>query len=254
MRNAGRTISEPRARCRHFFLADVRDGLGPYLAISSSRATSESRRIRIVLSIATAAGILARTYGRGADRRDEGQARRSVAAGCGPGYGVVFPPSVVFILLTVVVPSGGMRRGTIIAPALPGNARHLSTRNCHQRIGRIEFDHAGNTFTATVAALPPTFGALGRFLPARAMSVGSLLSVLSIPDRAIKSHRTCESRNPRHKVRRKGCNIRAERPFDLQAAPDLARVRRLSSPCGSSDAAARQDRSSRSRRKSSERA
>src|SRR3981081_4716126 len=46
----------------NFFLADVRDGLGPYLAIYLlTEQKWDEARIGIVMSIATVAGILAQT-------------------------------------------------------------------------------------------------------------------------------------------------------------------------------------------------
>src|ERR1700760_3771897 len=46
----------------NFFLADVRDGLGPYLAIYLlTEQKWDEARIGVVMSIATAAGIVAQT-------------------------------------------------------------------------------------------------------------------------------------------------------------------------------------------------
>jgi hypothetical protein len=57
----------------NFFLADVRDGLGPYLAIYLLTVQKwDEASIGIVMSIATAAGILAQAgaNGRGSRCRD----------------------------------------------------------------------------------------------------------------------------------------------------------------------------------------
>src|SRR5690348_9580755 len=56
-RRAGRALDAV-----NFFLADVRDGLGPYLAVYLlTEQRWDEARIGVVMSVATAAGILAQT-------------------------------------------------------------------------------------------------------------------------------------------------------------------------------------------------
>ena len=74
---AGSTRANVGLDAANFFLADVRDGLGPYLAIYLLTIQKwDEASIGVVMSIATAAGIVAADAGRRADRRDTPQARR----------------------------------------------------------------------------------------------------------------------------------------------------------------------------------
>ena len=138
----------------NFFLADVRDGLGPYLAIYLlTEQKWDEAHIGIVMSIATIAGIAAQTPA-GA-LVDATRAKRLVMAGAAilvtavslllpwfPGFwpvafsqgiahaaGVVFPPALAAVSLGIV----GHRAFT-------------------RRIGRNEsFNHAGNATAAAIA-------------------------------------------------------------------------------------------------------
>ena len=63
---SGNDDSKRRAACAldaaNFFLADVRDGLGPYLAIYLlTKQKWDEARIGLVMSVATLAGIVAQT-------------------------------------------------------------------------------------------------------------------------------------------------------------------------------------------------
>jgi MFS family permease len=173
----------------NFFLADVRDGLGPYLAIYLlTEQKWDEAHIGVVMSIATIAGIVAQTPA-GA-LVDATRAKRLVMACAAiivtaaslllpwlPGFwpvafsqgiahaaGVIFPPAIAAVSLGVV----GHRAFT-------------------RRIGRNEgFNHAGN---ATAAAIAGTFAFLFGpsvvFYLLAAMSLASLISVLAIPEDAI---------------------------------------------------------------------
>jgi MFS family permease len=173
----------------NFFLADVRDGLGPYLAIYLlTEQRWDEAHIGIVMSIATIAGIAAQTPS-GA-LVDATKAKRLVMAGAAilvtavslllpwfPGFwpvafsqgiahaaGVVFPPALAAVSLGVV----GHRAFT-------------------RRIGRNEsFNHAGNATAAAIAGISAfLFGPSVVFYLLAAMSLASVASVLAIPEDAI---------------------------------------------------------------------
>ena len=173
----------------NFFLADVRDGLGPYLAVYLLREQKwDEARIGIVMSVATFAGIVAQTPA-GA-LVDATRAKRLVMAsaailvtfaslmlplfpsfwpvavsqGIAHAAGVVFPPAIAAVSLGIV----GHRKFTA-------------------RIGRNEsFNHAGNAAASAVAGVAAIqFGPSVIFYLLAAMSLASLLSVLSIPEQAI---------------------------------------------------------------------
>jgi MFS family permease len=173
----------------NFFLADVRGGLGPYLAVYLLAAQKwDEAQIGIVMSVATVAGILAQTPA-GA-LVDATRAKRlmmvgaalivtlaslllplfpsfwpvAISQGIAHAAGVVFPPAIAAVSLGVV----GHRAFTA-------------------RIGRNEtFNHAGNAVAAAIAGgAAYLFGQQVVFYLLAFMAVASLLSVLAIPENAI---------------------------------------------------------------------
>ena len=189
------TGADPRARAEraldaaNFFLADVRDGLGPYLAVYllTERHWDEAR-IGIVMSVATIAGILAQTPA-GA-LVDATRAKRlmmvaaaiavtaaslllplfpdfwpvAVSQGIAHAAGVIFPPAIAAISLGVV----GHRAFT-------------------RRIGRNEtFNHAGNAASAVVAGgAAYLFGPVVVFFILAVQAIASMASIWAIPEAAI---------------------------------------------------------------------
>jgi MFS family permease len=189
------TGPDPRARAEraldaaNFFLADVRDGLGPYLAVYLlTEQHWDEARIGIVMSVATIAGILAQTPA-GA-LIDATRAKRLVmvaaaivvtaaslllplfprfwpvalSQGVAHAAGVIFPPAIAAISLGVV----GHRAFT-------------------PRIGRNEtFNHAGNATSAVVAGgAAYLFGPVVVFFILAVQAVASLASIWAIPEAAI---------------------------------------------------------------------
>ncbi|WGS26321.1 MFS transporter [Bradyrhizobium sp. ISRA464] len=173
----------------NFFLADVRDGLGPYLAIYLlTEQKWDEASIGMVMSIASFAGIVAQTPA-GA-LVDTTKAKRqlmicaalivtiasltlplcpgfwpvAVSQGIAHAAGVMFPPAIAAVSLGVV----GRRAFTA-------------------RIGRNEsFNHAGNAMAATIAGgTAYFFGPQVVFYLLAVMAIASLVSVLAIPEDAI---------------------------------------------------------------------
>ncbi|WGR98296.1 MFS transporter [Bradyrhizobium sp. ISRA443] len=173
----------------NFFLADVRDGLGPYLAIYLlTEQKWDEASIGMVMSIASFAGIVAQTPA-GA-LVDTTRAKRqlmicaalivtiasltlplcpgfwpvAVSQGIAHAAGVMFPPAIAAVSLGVV----GRRAFTA-------------------RIGRNEsFNHAGNAIAATIAGgTAYFFGPQVVFYLLASMAIASLVSVLAIPEDAI---------------------------------------------------------------------
>jgi MFS family permease len=173
----------------NFFLADVRDGLGPYLAIYllTEQRWNEAQ-IGLVMSTAAVAGILAQTPA-GA-LVDATKAKRlvmvaaallvtlasvllplfpsfwpvAISQGLAHAAGVIFPPAIAAVSLGVVGP-----------------------RTFAKRIGRNEtFNHAGNAAAAAIAGLAAyLFGPTVVFFLLAAMSMASITSLLAIPGSAI---------------------------------------------------------------------
>jgi MFS family permease len=183
-RRAGRALD-----AANFFLADVRDGLGPYLAIYLLTVQQwDEARIGLVMSVATVAGILAQAPA-GA-LVDATWAKRVLMSGAAI---LVTTTSLLLPLLHGFWPVATAQAvahaaGTVFPPALA--AMSLGVFGHHAftgRIGRNEtFNHAGNATAAAVAGggaylLGPTVV----FYLLAVMSVASLLSIVCIPGVAI---------------------------------------------------------------------
>lgn len=183
-RQAGRALD-----AANFFLADVRDGLGPYLAVYLlTEQHWDEARIGLVMSIATVAGIVAQTPA-GA-LTDATRAKRlvmviaailvtlaslslplfpnflpvAISQGIAQAAAVIFPPAIAAISLGIF-----------------GHAAFT------RRIARNEsFNHAGNAVAAGLAGLSAYwFGPAVVFYLLGAMAVVSLVSILAIPEAAI---------------------------------------------------------------------
>jgi MFS family permease len=187
--------NERAVRVRHpldalnFFLADVRGGLGPYLAVYllAERDWDEAS-IGVVMSIATAAEILAQTpAGALVDAIRAKRALMALAALAVTAASLTLPWLSAF--WTVATSQGiAHAAGTVFGPAIAAITLGTVGRQAFsQRIGRNEsFNHAGNAFAAlTAGATAYMWGPSVVFYLFAAMALGSLVSVLRIPGNAI---------------------------------------------------------------------
>ena len=173
----------------NFFLADVRDGLGPYLAVYLlTEQKWDEARIGLVMSIATIAGIVAQTPA-GA-LVDATKAKRWVMVAAAL---VVTTASLSLPLFPSFVPaaiSQGLAHaaGVVFPPAIAAISLGIvGHRAFAARIGRNEsFNHAGNAAAAAIAgAAAYLFGPQVVFYLLAFMAMASLASVLAIPEAAI---------------------------------------------------------------------
>jgi MFS family permease len=185
----GSTSANRALDAANFFLADVRDGLGPYLAIYLLTVQNwDEASIGVVMSIATVAGIVAQTPA-GA-LVDTVRAKRIVVALAAllvtaaslllPWMSDFFPVAIS----QATAHAGAAVLGPGLAAITLGVVGHeVFTR----RIGRNEsFNHAGNAFAAGVAGVAAYgMGPSAVFYLLAANSVASLVSVLAVPPRAI---------------------------------------------------------------------
>ncbi|WJR81206.1 MFS transporter [Bradyrhizobium sp. NP1] len=173
----------------NFFLADVRDGLGPYLAIYLlTEQRWDEARIGMVMSIATIAGILAQTPA-GA-LVDATRAKRVVMAAAALFIAVASLLLPLFPSFWPVAVSQGLAHaaGVVLPPAIAAiSLGTVGHRRFTARIGRNEtFNHAGNATAATIAGIAAyQFGPEVVFYLLAAMSVASIASILAIPEQAI---------------------------------------------------------------------
>jgi MFS family permease len=184
MIRAGRALD-----ASNFFLADVRDGLGPYLAIYLLTIQKwDEASIGLVMSIATAAGILAQTPA-GAIV-DSTKAKRGVmvaAAVLVTGASLLLPwlPNFVPVAISQATAHAA---GVVFAPAIAAVTLGIfGHRGFTRRIGRNEtFNHLGNACAAAAAGVGAyILGPSVVFYLLAVMSVASLISVLMIPPAAI---------------------------------------------------------------------
>jgi MFS family permease len=173
----------------NFFLADVRDGLGPYLAIYLLTVRHwDEASIGVVMSVAGIAAVAANTPAGllvdavRAKRLLLAAAAAVVAAAC-----LAMPVVPRFWPIALLQGTVGAA-SAIFAPAiavitlgLVGHARFA------RRTGRNEaFNHAGNAFAAAAAGgAALAFGPLAVFGLVAMMACASLVAVLRIPGRAI---------------------------------------------------------------------
>jgi MFS family permease len=173
----------------NFFLADVRDALGPYLAVYLlTEREWDAASIGLVMSIATIAGILAQTPS-GA-LVDATKAKR----------GVMVAAAVLVTAASLVVPwlssfwpvavsqATAHAAGVVFGPALAAVTLGIFGHGAFtKRIGRNEsFNHAGNAFAAaTAGALAYLWGPRVVFYLLASMAIASSLSLLAIPKQSI---------------------------------------------------------------------
>lgn len=182
-----------RAACAldavNFFLADVRDGLGPYLAIYLLTIQKwDEASIGLVMSIATAAGLLAQTPA-GA-LVDATRAKRAVVVAAAlfvTGSSLLLPWLPQFLPVAVTQAAAHAATavfGPAIAAITLGIVGHAAFTH---RVGRNEsFNHAGNAGAAAIAgAAAWHWGPAVVFYLLAAMSLLSIASVLAIPPRII---------------------------------------------------------------------
>lgn len=187
--NADRARAGRALDAANFFLADVRDGLGPYLAVYLlTEQRWDEARIGVVMSVATAAGILAQTPA-GA-LVDATRAKRLLMAVAAVLVTIASLSLPLFAGSLAVTISQGVAHaaGAIFPPAIAavslGTFGHAAFT---RRVGRNEtFNHAGNAVAAALAGIAAyRFGPTVVFYLLALMATASLISVLAIPERAI---------------------------------------------------------------------
>ncbi len=173
----------------NFFLADVRDGLGPYLAIYLLTVQKwDEASIGAVMSVAAVAGILAQTpAGALIDKTTAKRAAVIIAAIIVTIGSVVLPlyPGFLFVATTQALTGVA---AAIFAPALAAITLGIvGPRAFARRIGRNEaFNHAGNAVAAALAGgLAYFFGPIVVFWLMAVMALASIVAMLAIPAEAI---------------------------------------------------------------------
>ncbi|WP_445630404.1 MFS transporter [Nostoc sp. DSM 114167] len=171
------------------FLADVRDGVGPYLSIYlKASANWNPAQIGLAMSVSTIATVIAQTpAGALVDRLRQKRmlivlaavfvSIGSIAMGLFPNLPVVIGSQIMIGIAAAIFPPAI----TAITLGLVGHER------LDRRVGRNEtFNHTGNLLAATLAGLVGYFIARKAiFFLVAAMAVGSIISVRMIREREI---------------------------------------------------------------------
>lgn len=173
----------------NFFLADVRDGLGPYLAIYLLAVHKwEPASIGLVMTVAGLAALLAQTpAGALMDRVNAKRATVVIAALLVTGSCVVLPWITSFTLVAATQAVSAVA-GTVFAPAIAAISLGIvGPRAFARRMGRNEtFNHAGNAVAALLAGgLAYIGGPVVVFYLMAALTLASVAAVLMIPSTAI---------------------------------------------------------------------
>jgi MFS family permease len=173
----------------NFFLADVRDGLGPYLAIYLLAVHKwDPASIGLVMTVAGLAALLAQTpAGALMDRVNAKRATVVIAALLVTGSCVVLPWITSFTLVAATQVVSAVA-GTVFAPAIAAISLGIvGPRAFARRMGRNEtFNHAGNAVAAVLAGgLAYIGGPVVVFYLMAALTLASVAAVLMIPSTAI---------------------------------------------------------------------
>jgi len=180
---------EPRSRSLkalgavNFFLADVRDGLGPFLGIFLIGQGWSTATIGLVMTIGGIAGMLATTP-LGA-LADASKAKRFMVAFCAAlviiaSLAILFIPSFAFVTASQI--ATGIA-GAAIGPAVAGLTLGLvGQKGLAPQLGRNEaWNHGGNVFAAAGAGFfGYEFGLTAVFILMTLMAAGSIAAVLLI--------------------------------------------------------------------------
>jgi MFS family permease len=177
----------------NFFLADVRDGLGPYLSIYLLLTHHwDQASIGFVMGIGGIAAIAAQTPVGALVDRTSAKRALIVAGAVTVTVGTLAMPLLPhFVAISALQVLTGIA-GSVFAPALAAvtlglvGARHFS-----RRIGRNEsFNHAGNATAGVITGgLAYSFGPVVVFWVLAAMAALSVAATLWIPGDAIDHDR-----------------------------------------------------------------
>ena len=173
----------------NFFLADVRDGLGPYLAIYLlTEQKWDQASIGVVMSVAALAGIFAQTpAGAFIDKTRAKRAAVIIAAIVVTIGSIVLPLYPGFIFVATTQALTGIA-AAVFAPAMAAiTLGVVGPKAFARRIGRNEaFNHAGNAVAATLAGISAYFfGPIVVFWLMALMAVASIFATLAMPANAI---------------------------------------------------------------------
>lgn len=185
----------------NFFLADVRDGLGPYLAIYLLAVHHwDPASIGVVMTLAGIAALITQApAGALIDRTRSKRAVIVAAAFLVTGSCLVLPFVSTFSLVALSQAASAIA-ASVFAPAISAISLGITgPRTFTHRTGRNEtFNHAGNATAALLAGgFAYLFGPVAVFYLMAVMAVASVIAVCCIDPAAI-DHETARGFDPAH--------------------------------------------------------
>lgn len=173
----------------NFFLADVRDGLGPYLAIYLLAVHHwEPASIGLVMTLAGVAALVAQTpAGALIDKSLNKRAIIAIAALLVTGSCLLLPFVSSFSLVALTQATSAVA-ASVFAPAICAISLGITgPRAFTRRTGRNEtFNHAGNACAALLAGgFAYLFGPVAVFYLMAAMALGSIIAISFVSAKAI---------------------------------------------------------------------
>lgn len=185
----------------NFFLADVRDGLGPYLAIYLLAVHKwDPASIGVVMTLAGIAALITQgPAGALIDRTRSKRAVIAVAALLVTGSCLLLPFVSSFSLVALTQAASAIA-ASVFAPAISAISLGITgPRAFTRRTGRNEtFNHAGNAVAALLAGgLAYLFGPVVVFYLMAFMAVASVVAVSCVSAKAI-DHEVARGFDPAH--------------------------------------------------------
>ncbi len=188
----------------NFFLADVRDGLGPYLAIyllavrGPAHGWNEAT-VGMILTIAGIVGLISQTPAGGLIDRGKNKPRIVMIAALLVTLSSISLPIVTGFTAVAVTQSVAAIAGAVFAPAISAITLGLvGPKLFAKRVGRNEaFNHAGNAVSAALAGvLAWKFGPVVVFWLMGGLTVASIVTASRINnddiDNAVARGLECE--------------------------------------------------------------
>ena len=135
----------------NFFMADVRDGLGPFLGVFLQQQNWSPSEIGLVMTVGGLAGMVATTPGGALVDKTKAKRTIMVMATCA----IIAASFVIFVFPGFLVTASAQAingiAGTIIVPAIAGITLGLVKQKGYApQLGRNEaFNHAGNVTATT---------------------------------------------------------------------------------------------------------
>lgn len=173
----------------NFFLADVRDGLGPYLAVYLLTVQKwDEASIGVVMSIAGIATIVAQTPAGALIDASRFKRGLIVAAAALVMVSTLLLPLFPSFAMVAGLQALSGAAGSIFQPAIAAITLGIvGPKAFTKRTGRNEaFNHAGNATAAILAgATAYYFGPIVVFYVMSAAAIASLISVMMIPANSI---------------------------------------------------------------------